>query len=97
MLAIENLLLSFGALVIGIAAGILFSRIFLFLLMKLIGLEAVIDLAFSAEAIVQTIAVFVAIFLLTTIQMTVTVYRSSLLSLFSSQRSGEQPVKPKTR
>ena len=36
-LIIENILLSAGALIIGIGAGMLVSRVFLLLLMKLIG------------------------------------------------------------
>ncbi|MTD29479.1 FtsX-like permease family protein [Planomicrobium sp. YIM 101495] len=96
ILAAENLLLGAGALVIGIAVGLLVSRVFLLLLLKLIGLETIIELTFSATAIIQTIALFFVIFLLTTIQMVFTVYRSSLLALFSSQKKGEHPKQPST-
>ncbi|WP_368668775.1 FtsX-like permease family protein [Sporosarcina sp. 6E9] len=96
LLIIENTILSAGALVIGIGVGILVSRVFLLLLMKLVGYEGFIALSFSTEAILQTIIVFVAIILLTTIQMIFAVYRNTLLSLFNADKKGENPKKPKT-
>lgn len=97
ILGAENLLLGAGALVIGIALGMLVSRMFLLLLLKLIGLEEIITITFSAKAMLQTVALFFGIFLLTTIQMVFTVYRSSLLALFSSEKRGEHPKQPSAR
>nr|WP_172372552.1 FtsX-like permease family protein [Sporosarcina jiandibaonis] len=96
LLIIENSLLSAGALLIGIGIGILVSRVFLLLLMKLVDYEGFIALSFSTAAILQTVVVFVAIILLTTIQMIYTVYRNTLLSLFNADKKGENPKKPKT-
>ena len=96
LLIIENTILSAGALVIGIGIGILVSRVFLLLLMKLVGFDGFIALTFSTSAVVQTAIVFVAIILLTTIQMIFTVYRNSLLNLFNADKKGENPKKPKT-
>ncbi|MFD1927422.1 FtsX-like permease family protein [Sporosarcina siberiensis] len=93
---IENVLLSAGALVVGIGAGMLVSRLFLLLLMKLVGHEGFITLSFSLVAVVQTIVVFIAVIALTSMQMLFTVYRSSLLGLFNADKKGEQPKKPKT-
>ena len=89
-------LLSAGALIIGIGAGMLVSRVFLLLLMKLIGYEGFITLSFSLVAVIQTIVVFVAIIALTSIQMLFTVHRSTLLGLFNADKKGEHPKKPKT-
>ena len=47
LLIIENALLGAGALVIGIGAGVLVSRVFLLLLMKLVGYGGFIALSFS--------------------------------------------------
>lgn len=96
LLIIENTLLSAGALIIGMAIGALVSRVFLLLLMALIGVEGFIALSFSTEAVVQTTIVFLSIILLTTLQMAFTVYRHTLLNLFNADKKGELPRKPKT-
>ncbi|MBE1555230.1 bacitracin transport system permease protein [Filibacter limicola] len=96
LLIIENVLLSAGALIIGIGAGMLVSRLFLLLLMKLIGHEGFITVSFSLAAIIQTIIVFMVISTLTSIQMLFTVRRSTLLGLFNAEKKGEQPKKPRT-
>lgn len=96
LLIIENAILGVGALIIGIGAGMLVSRVFLLLLMKLIGFEGFIDLSFSMAAIIQTTVVFVAIIALTSVQMVYAVYRNTLLGLFNADKKGEHPKKPKT-
>ncbi|MCG7334940.1 FtsX-like permease family protein [Sporosarcina sp. ACRSM] len=96
LLIIENALLGAGALIIGVGAGLLVSRVFLMLLMKLIGHEGFIEVSFSMAAVIQTAVVFIAIIALTSVQMLFTVYRSTLLGLFNSEKSGEHPKKPKT-
>lgn len=96
LLIIENTILSAGALVIGIGIGMLVSRVFLLLLMKLVGYDGFIALSFSMGAVVQTAVVFIGIIMLTSVQMLYTVYRSTLLGLFNADKKGEQPKKPKT-
>lgn len=96
LLIIENLLLSTGALVVGIGMGLLVSRLFLLLLMKLIGYEGFITVSFSLTAVIQTTIVFIAIIAFTSIQMLFTVHRSTLLGLFNADKKGELPKKPKT-
>jgi len=96
LLIIENAILGVGALIIGIGAGMLVSRVFLLLLMKLIGYEGFVELSFSMAAIIQTVVVFVAIIALTSFQMVYAVYRNTLLSLFNADKKGEHPKKPKT-
>ena len=95
LLIIENTLLSAGALIIGIGSGMLVSRVFLLLLMKLVGHDGFIALSFSGGAVIQTAVVFLAIILLTSAQMLYTVYRSTLLGLFNADKKGENPKKPK--
>lgn len=96
LLIIENILLSVGALVVGVLTGILVSRLFILLLMKLIGFEGVIEVSFSLPAIIQTVVVFSAIIFLTSLQMLAKVYRNTLLSLFNADKKTEHPKKPKT-
>lgn len=95
LLIIENTLLSVGALAIGIGAGMLVSRVFLMLLMKLVGFDGFIELTFSKTAVIQTIIVFIAIIILTSIQMLIAVRRTTLLGLFNAEKKGEHPKKPK--
>lgn len=95
LLIIENSLLSAGALAIGIGVGILVSRVFLLLLMKLIGFDGFIEVEFSTAAVIQTVIVFIGIIILTSIQMIVSVYRNTLLGLFNAEKKGEHPKKPK--
>ena len=95
LLIIENTLLSAGALAIGISAGILVSRVFLLLLMKLVGFDGFIEVTFSTAAVIQTMIVFLAIIILTSIQMLVAVYRNTLLRLFNAEKVGEHPKEPK--
>lgn len=95
LLIVENLLLSIGALLIGIASGMLVSRLFLLILMKLIGFEGFIQVSFSTAAVIQTVVVFMAIILLTSLQMVFTVYRNTLLNLFNAEKKDEYPKKPK--
>jgi len=96
LLIIENTILSAGALIIGIGVGMLVSRVFLLLLMKLVGYDGFIALSFSMAAVVQTAVVFIAIILLTTLQMLYTVHRNTLLGLFNADKKSENPKKPKT-
>lgn len=95
LLIIENSLLSAGALAIGIGIGILVSRVFLLLLMKLIGFDGFIEVEFSTAAVIQTVIVFLGIIILTSIQMIIAVYRNTLLGLFNAEKKGEHPKKPK--
>ncbi|MHC8514568.1 ABC transporter permease [Sporosarcina sp. ITBMC105] len=96
LLILENTLLSAGALAIGIGAGILVSRVFLLLLMKLVGFDGFIELTFSNTAVLQTVVVFIAIIILTSVQMLIAVRRTTLLGLFNAEKQGEHPKKPKT-
>lgn len=96
MFMLENILLSSGALFIGIGVGILVSRLFLLLLMKLIGFDGYITITFSTSAVLQTVLVFMVIIALTSIQMLFTVYRNTLLHLFNADQKGEIPKKPKS-
>ncbi|KHF34597.1 Bacitracin export permease protein BceB [Paenibacillus sp. P1XP2] len=95
-LIIENMLLGLGALLLGIGCGALVSRLFLLILMKLLGFDVIVGIAFSAAAAVQTVIVFAALIIFTSIQMTLTVYRNTLLELFNAERQGDHPKKSKT-
>mgnify|MGYP007023298673 CR=1 FL=1 len=96
LLIIESALLGVGALLIGISVGALVSRLFVLILMKLIGKELAVTLSFSSAAALQTISVFAVLIGLTMVQMLFKVYRSTLLDLFKADRQGEHPKEQKT-
>ncbi|TQR46196.1 FtsX-like permease family protein [Paenibacillus popilliae] len=93
LLVIENILLGVCALVLGICSGALVSRLFLIILMKLIGYEGHIAISFTSNAIIQTVIVFAMITLITSVQMISVVYNSTLLVLFQADKQGEHPKK----
>jgi bacitracin transport system permease protein len=96
LLIIENVLLGAGALLVGILCGSLVSRLFLLILIKLLGSDVVQGISFSIEAALQTALLFGGIIILTSVQMLLTVYRSTLLDLFHADQQGENPKQPKT-
>jgi bacitracin transport system permease protein len=96
LLITENALLGVGALLIGIGGGALVSRLFVLILMKLIGIQSVVTLSFSSAAALQTVIVFSVLISLTLVQMLFKVYRTTLLDLFNEDRQGDHPKQPKT-
>ncbi|WP_020617848.1 ABC transporter permease [Paenibacillus daejeonensis] len=94
-LIIENIVLGLSALILGIASGALLSRLFLMILLRLIGLDEVVGLSFSIPATIQTALVFLMVIGLTSFQMAATVYRSTLLNLFQADREQDYPSQPR--
>lgn len=84
VLILEHTILGLGALLIGVLVGAILSRLFQVLFINLIGMETTIGLTLSAQAIIQTIVVFVCVIAVTSLQIIVTVYRSTLLQLFQA-------------
>lgn len=95
LLIIENALLGAGALVIGIGAGLLVSRLFLLLLMKLVGYSGFVNLTFSPQAFVETVVVFAVLIVITSFRMFWKVRKSNLIDLFNDERKDEHPKHPK--
>ncbi|ABR49675.1 protein of unknown function DUF214 [Alkaliphilus metalliredigens QYMF] len=93
LLILEHTILGLGALFIGMLVGALLSRLFLLLFMNLIGLEAMVGLTFSSQAVIQTIAVFTCLIAVTSLQIIWTVYRSTLLQLFQANKQNDYFVK----
>ncbi|MEI3611357.1 ABC transporter permease [Pseudogracilibacillus sp. SO30301A] len=93
VLIAEHSILGLGALLIGMIVGVLFSRLFLLLFIKLIDLEVMVGLTFSTQAVIQTIAVFICLIAITSLQIILTVYRSTLLQLFQANNKNDHFVK----
>ncbi|MGM9921333.1 MAG: FtsX-like permease family protein [Bhargavaea sp.] len=95
LLIIENILLGAGAFIVGIGAGLLVSRLFLLLLMKLVGYEGFVNLSFSGAAFLQTAVVFAVLIVITSFRMFWKVRRSQLIDLFNDDKKDEHPKQPK--
>ncbi|WP_342511971.1 ABC transporter permease [Sporosarcina sp. FSL K6-1522] len=93
MLFYENFLLSLMALIIGVGLGQLFSLFFSMILVKLMGYSILLHVAFNEMAVVQTLVVFIAITLLTSLQGYYLVYRFRLIELFQAKNKGQDPIK----
>jgi bacitracin transport system permease protein len=93
ILSLENFVLYFGSLWIGIFAGFSFSKLIIMILFKTTGVDAIATLRFSPQALVQTLIVFTAIYLLIMIMNYVFIKRQSILALFRVTSSTEGKVK----
>ncbi|SDK20897.1 ABC transporter permease [Sediminibacillus albus] len=93
ILSMENLTIYFGSLLIGIAVGFSISKLITMSLFKITGIEAVANLHFSSQALVQTLLVFTAIYLLIMLMNYLFIRRQSILSLFRVTSRTEGKVK----
>ncbi|MEZ2656739.1 ABC transporter permease [Aneurinibacillus aneurinilyticus] len=90
MLFYENLIMGLLALIIGIAIGSVLSKLFVALLMKLMGYEAVGNFSISIAAIINTVIVFSLITLIASFQGYRLIYRFKLIELFQAEKEGEK-------
>ncbi|GBF72578.1 bacitracin ABC transporter permease [Paenibacillus sp. 598K] len=88
----ENMILYFGSVLVGISAGFVVSRLALMVLFRIIGVEEMAELRLSPGAIVQTILVFVVIYMLIIAMNYVFIKRQTILALFQVASSTEQRV-----
>jgi bacitracin transport system permease protein len=93
LLSIENFVLYFGALVIGIFLGFSASKLILMILFKVTGIEGIAALHFSVKALLQTSVVFTVIYVLIMFMNFSFINRQSILSLFRVVSIAESRVK----
>ncbi|PID20445.1 bacitracin ABC transporter permease [Sporosarcina sp. P3] len=96
ILSVENFVLYVGSLVIGLFLGFSMSRLLMLILFKVTGVTDVATLRFSSEALVRTLIVFAAIFVLILIMNALFIKRQSILSLFRVTTVTQQRVKKMT-
>ncbi|WP_050180271.1 ABC transporter permease [Domibacillus robiginosus] len=82
LLSVENLLLYFSSLIIGLFAGFAASKLVTMILFKITGVDSVASLSFSSQALVQTLAVFTLIYLCILAVNGLFIKRQNILSLF---------------
>jgi bacitracin transport system permease protein len=93
ILTVENLILYFGSLIIGIFIGFSASKLLVMILFKVTKVDAVATLHFSEQALIRTLIVFGAIYLLIMLMNFVFIKRQSILALFRVISSTEGKVK----
>ncbi|OMF60867.1 bacitracin ABC transporter permease [Paenibacillus sp. FSL R5-0490] len=93
LLSLENLMLYFGSLIIGIFIGFSVSKLILMVLFKLTGVEGIASLHFSSEALVQTVIVFTVIYVFIMLMNFIFIKRQTILSLFRVVSISEGTVK----
>jgi len=93
ILSAENLLLYFGSLFIGIFIGFSFSKLFLMILIHITGVSDIATLQFSSEAFIQTLLVFMVIYLVIMFINFIFIKKQTILSLFQVTSSTENTIK----
>lgn len=93
MLFYENIAMGALALLIGIFLGSLLSKLFIMLLVRLMGYSASIEFAIIPSAIINTAITFAVIFLVSSIHSYTIIYRFKLVELFNAEKSKESEPK----
>jgi len=93
ILSLENLILYFGSLLLGIFLGFAVSKLIMMILFKITGVDVEAALKLSTEALAQTFVVFAVIYALIMLMNYAFIKRQSILSLFRVQSSTEEQVK----
>lgn len=90
MLFYENTAIGILALGAGILIGSLLSKLFAMLLIRLMGFDAIVRFAIIPKAIINTSVVFAVLFLITSIQGYLIIYRFKLVELFGAEKTREK-------
>ncbi|MGE7022311.1 FtsX-like permease family protein [Solibacillus cecembensis] len=93
LIALENIVLFVGAVIVGMLFGFLSSRIFAMLLLKILEQDTVVAMSFSMEAVKQTVLLFAILLAIILVQMAFMIRRVSLLSLFTASKQADERVK----
>ncbi|UQZ32227.1 bacitracin ABC transporter permease [Paenibacillus sp. PK3_47] len=93
LLSAENLILYFGSMALGIGAGFAVSRLILMILFKILQVEEMAKLRFSTDALVRTVVVFAAIYVLIMLMNYTFIKGQSILSLFKVNSTAQERIK----
>ena len=93
LIAIENMVLFGGAVIIGIAIGFLISRLFAMILLKIIGSNYVLGISFSVQSAVLTLAIFAVMLIIILIQLYFIIRKHTLLEMFQAANKADESVR----
>lgn len=93
ILSMENFILYFGSLMVGIFLGFSVSKLIIMILFKITSVEAIATLQFSVQALIQTLVVFGVIYCFIMLMNYSFIKRQTILSLFRTNSMTEGKVK----
>lgn len=93
MFSIEIFFVGVLSIAVGLFLGVLFSKLFMMLLIKVSILNVKINFYFSFKALVEAAGTFLVLFILTSIKGYIDVVRSKLIELFNASRKEEEAPK----
>lgn len=93
MLFYENLILGLMSLAIGIFVGILLSKFFIMILMKLMDSSVTVHFSISLPAVLETIIVFLFIIVTASLYGCRLIYGLQLVELFHGEKKGDRAPK----
>ncbi|MGG3267530.1 ABC transporter permease [Priestia aryabhattai] len=93
ILTVENFMLYFASLIVGILIGFSFSKAVIMILFKITDTKGIAKLHFSEEALIQTLIVFGVIYLFIMTMNYLFIKRQTILALFRVTSSTESKTK----
>ena len=93
LIAVENMVLFGGAVLVGIGTGFLTSRLFAMILLKLIGSNFVLGISFSVESAIMTLAIFAVMLIIILIQLYFIIRKHTLLEMFQAANKADESVR----
>lgn len=95
MLFLENFIVGLVSLLIGITGGVLLSKLFIMILLKMMLIHVPITFSISTKAIVTTIVVFAILLIIASLHAYTIVYKVKLIELFAAAKKRETEPKNK--
>lgn len=93
LVAIENVILWLGSILIGIVLGFGTSRVFVMILLKIIEKDVFVELTFSLKALSMTIFIFLLLLITVIAQTAIRIKKESLLTLITTTIIADEKVK----
>ena len=87
--AMETLFIGFAALLLGLGMGILLTQLFQMILLSLSDISVELHFQISLEAVLITVGIYVAVYMLFLLKGYVNIVRSSVLNMISANRRNE--------
>lgn len=87
--AIETLFLGFISILIGLVCGVIFSKLFIMIMLKISTIDVSFAFSISLEAILFTLIVFACIFIFMAIKGYISIINSSVLDLIQANKITE--------
>ena len=93
LLLYENIVMGAAALMVGIFMGGLLSKLFIMILVRLMGFSSDITFMIPMKAVLDTTITFTLLFLITSLHGYTLIYRFKLIELFRAEKQGERAPK----